>query len=113
MSNAKLGKKRKPFSEETKEKMSKAKLGKTRKNNEEHDTIVRVPVIVEPVRIAVPPVTIPVHIRHAPVAIRVAKRYADYRPYSPPPEILASFTQSLFQRVIVSYLASKCPNNRR
>jgi hypothetical protein len=55
--------------------------GETIESNEEHDAIVGVPVIVEPVRIAVPLVTVPVHIRHVPVAIRIAKRYANYLPY--------------------------------
>jgi hypothetical protein len=46
----------------------------TRNNNEENDTVIAVPSVVQSVGVTVPLVTVPVEIRNVPVAVAIPKR---------------------------------------
>ncbi len=48
------------------------------------ETVVLVPVVVEPVEVQVPLVAVPVEVRDVEIAVLIAQKYARYRPYHHP-----------------------------
>ena len=52
------------------------------------ETIVVVPVVVEPVEVEVPTLAFPVEVRHVEVAVRIALKYAGCLPYHRPSNTL-------------------------
>ena len=48
------------------------------------ETIVRVPVVPEPVEVQVPPVAVPIEVRDVPIAVGVLPNYIRHHPFHHP-----------------------------